>query len=67
VQCSGMEWSKLGGESENCCGSVVASCCCEKLVDEARGQFGNPEEGERPPLKPLPGNDYPIVTCSYDL
>jgi hypothetical protein len=27
------------------------SCCCEKLVDEARGQFGNPEEGERPPLE----------------
>jgi hypothetical protein len=27
------------------------------LVAEARGQFGNPEEGERPLLKPLPGND----------
>jgi hypothetical protein len=27
------------------------SCCCEKLVAEARGQFGNPEEGERPPLE----------------
>jgi hypothetical protein len=22
-----------------------------KVVAEARGQFGNPEEGERPPLK----------------
>jgi hypothetical protein len=28
-----------------------------KLVAEARGQFGNPEEGERPTSKPLPGND----------
>jgi hypothetical protein len=24
---------------------------CEKLVAEARGVFGNPEEGERPPLE----------------
>jgi hypothetical protein len=31
----------------DCCGSVLVSCC-EKL---ARGQFGNPEEGERPPLE----------------
>jgi hypothetical protein len=22
------------------------SCCCDQLVAEARGQFGNPEEGE---------------------
>jgi hypothetical protein len=27
------------------------SCCCEKLVAEAWGQFGNPEEGERPSLE----------------
>jgi hypothetical protein len=27
------------------------SCCCEKLVAEAQGQFGNPEEGERPQLE----------------
>jgi hypothetical protein len=38
-------------ELEDCCGSVLVICCCEKLVAEARGQFGNPEEGERPPLK----------------
>jgi hypothetical protein len=25
--------------------------CCEKLVAEARGQFGKPEERERSPLK----------------
>jgi hypothetical protein len=24
---------------------------CQKLVAEARGQFGNPEEVERPPLE----------------
>jgi hypothetical protein len=31
------------------------------VVAEAQGQFGNPEEGERPPLealKLLPSNDY---------
>jgi hypothetical protein len=27
------------------------SCCSEKLVAEARGQFGNPEEGQSPPLE----------------
>jgi hypothetical protein len=27
------------------------SCCCEKLVAEARGHFGNTEEKERPPLE----------------
>jgi hypothetical protein len=27
------------------------SCCCEKMVAEAQGHFGNPEEGERPQLK----------------
>jgi hypothetical protein len=29
----------------------VRCCNCDKLVAEARGQFGNPEEGERPPLE----------------
>jgi hypothetical protein len=42
---------ELVGELEGCCGSVVVSCCCEKLVAEAGEQFGNPEEGERPPLE----------------
>jgi hypothetical protein len=27
------------------------SCCCGKLVVEARGQFENPEERELPPLE----------------
>jgi hypothetical protein len=31
--------------------SELDDCCCEKLVVEARGQFGNPEEGERPLLE----------------
>jgi hypothetical protein len=43
--------SQLVGELDNRWGSVIVSCCCEKLVDEARWQFRNPEEGERPPLK----------------
>jgi hypothetical protein len=38
-------------ELEDCCGSILVSCCCKKLVAEARGQCGNPEEGERPPLE----------------
>jgi hypothetical protein len=46
---SGVSW--LVSELEDSYGSVVVSCCCENLVAEARGQFGNPEEGERPPLE----------------
>jgi hypothetical protein len=48
-----VEWSERVGESdlEDCCGSVPVSCCCYKLVAEALGQFGNPEDGERPPLE----------------
>jgi hypothetical protein len=43
--------SELLSELENCCGSVLVSCCCQKLVAVARGQCGNPEEGESPPLE----------------
>jgi hypothetical protein len=46
----GVEWSGLVSELEDCCCSVLVSCCCEKLVAVARGQFGNPEEGESLPL-----------------
>jgi hypothetical protein len=38
-------------ELENCCSSVVVSCSYGKLVAKEREQFGNPEEGERPPLE----------------
>jgi hypothetical protein len=38
-------------ELDNRWGSVVVSCCCEKLVDEAGRKFGNLEEGERLPLE----------------
>jgi hypothetical protein len=36
---------------EESCGRAVVSCCREKLVTEARGQFGNPEKSERPLLE----------------
>jgi hypothetical protein len=42
-----VEWSEL----EDCCCSVPTSCCCYQPVAEARGHFGNPEEGEHPPLE----------------
>jgi hypothetical protein len=38
-----VEWSEL----QDCCGLVFVSCCCSKLVAEAR----NPEEGGGPPLE----------------
>jgi hypothetical protein len=49
------KWSELVGERErvsyeDCYSTVLVSCCCFELVAEARGQFGNPEKEERPPL-----------------
>jgi hypothetical protein len=38
-------------ELDNSWGSVFVSCCCEKLVAEARIQLGNPEEGGQSPLE----------------
>jgi hypothetical protein len=26
-------------------------CCCEKVVAEVRGEYGNPEQGEHMPLE----------------
>jgi hypothetical protein len=42
---------KLVNELDNRRGSLLASCCCEKLVAEA----GNPEEGEHLPLEGVTG------------
>jgi SHS2 domain-containing protein len=38
-------------ELEDCCGTVLVSCCAQKLVAEAWGQLEDPEGGERPPLE----------------
>jgi hypothetical protein len=54
-------------ELENCCGSVLVSCCCEKPVAITLGPFGNPEEGERPLLKPLTSNGREDVTENTSL
>jgi hypothetical protein len=37
--------------SEDYCGSVLVSCCCEELVAEGWGQLRNPEDGEHPPME----------------
>jgi hypothetical protein len=43
----------------------VKNFSCEKWAAGScgRGQYGNPEEGERLPLNPLLSNDF--VCCSY--
>jgi hypothetical protein len=46
-----------------CCGSVVVSCCCEKLVAEV----GDSEEGARSALKPLPSNGSEDATVDTGL
>jgi hypothetical protein len=38
---------------EDCCCTIIVSCCSEKLVAEDGGQFVNPEEGERPLLEAI--------------
>jgi hypothetical protein len=43
-----VEWSELVGELVR---GLLRFSRCEKLASKARGQFGNPEEGERPPLE----------------
>jgi hypothetical protein len=51
VQLSEVKGSEeLVDELENL-GSVLVSCSLEKLVSEARGRFGYPEEVERSPLE----------------
>jgi hypothetical protein len=42
---------ELVSEIENCCSSVVVSCCCTELVAEAGDSSGKPGEGKRPPLE----------------
>jgi hypothetical protein len=38
-------------ELVNCCGSVLVSCCCQKLVTEMRDSSESQRKGERPPLE----------------
>jgi hypothetical protein len=45
------EWLCWRWYLEDCCGTVIVSCCCSKLVAEAGDSSGNPEEGECPPLQ----------------
>jgi hypothetical protein len=47
----GVSGVELVGELEDCCGSVLVRCCCQKLVTETWQQFGKLEEGERPLLE----------------
>jgi hypothetical protein len=45
-------------QSDNCCGSVVVSCCCEKLVAEAEDSSGTQRTGDVRRWKLLPSNGY---------
>jgi hypothetical protein len=40
--------SQLGGDLDSRWGSVVVSCCCEKLVDEAGDSSGTHRKGNVP-------------------
>jgi hypothetical protein len=45
-------------ELEDCWGSVVVSCCCEKLVDEAGDSSGTQRKRTIRRWKPLPSNGW---------
>jgi hypothetical protein len=47
---------ELVGEIEDCCGSVVVSCCSEKLAAEAGYNSGTQRKGNVRRWKPLPEN-----------
>jgi hypothetical protein len=53
-----VEQSELVGgclsELENCCGSVLLSCCCEKPVAGAGDSSGTQRKGNIRLWKPLP-------------
>jgi hypothetical protein len=57
--------SRSVSSSENCWGSVVVSCCCEKLVAEARDSSGTKWNGNTRRLKPLPSNGYWRRDCGH--
>jgi hypothetical protein len=58
-QCSAVQWNWVGWWDSELVRELLrfslVSCCCEKLVAEAWGQFGDPEEGERLPLEVATG------------
>jgi hypothetical protein len=56
-----VEWSEMVNELNKRWGSVVVSCCFEKLVAEARVQFEKPEEMERQPLEAATKQHFIIV------
>jgi hypothetical protein len=51
------ESEELVGELKNC-SSVVVSCCCYKLVAEARDSSGTQSKENVRRWKSLPGNDW---------
>jgi hypothetical protein len=53
-------------ESDNSWGSAIMSCCCEKLVAEARDSLGTQKKGNIYHWKLLPNNsseDMIVDTC----
>jgi hypothetical protein len=48
--------TELASQSKNCWGSVIVSCCCEKLVVGTRDSSGTQRKGNIHHWKPLPSN-----------
>jgi hypothetical protein len=47
---------------EDCCGTVIVSSCCEKLIAEARNNSGTQTKANVCCWKPLPSNNKKDVT-----
>jgi hypothetical protein len=54
--------SELVTELEDCWGSVVVSCCCEKLLSEVWDSLGTQRKGNVRHSKPLPSNGSEYMT-----
>jgi hypothetical protein len=54
-------------ELEDCWGSVIVSCCCEKLVGEAGESSGTQRKGNFLLWKPLSSNDSEDVAMDTNV
>jgi hypothetical protein len=54
-------------ELERCCGSVVVSCCCEKLISEVGDHSRTQRKGNVRRWKPLPNNGSGDMTVDTTL
>jgi hypothetical protein len=61
VKCCLVSWL------QDCCGSIVVDCCCEKLVSEVGDNRGTQRKGNICSLKLLPSDGSKDVTLDISV